>query len=70
MSALMQRRQTVGSCRSAFAPPRVQVAARRRLLRVRADAAEAAPTTSTEKSATYFKPVYDIEKIKTILPHR
>jgi len=43
--------------------------ARQLAVRVRAEATEAA-APAIEKSATYFTPKYDIEKIKTILPHR
>lgn len=67
--ALMQRSHTAGAFRPAQAPLASRPA-RRQQLRVRAEAPVEAKAGGVETSATYFPAVYDIEKIKTILPHR
>ncbi len=65
----MQMTQRVQSGR-AFRPAGLSSrASRRPVLRVRAEATDA-KTAGIETTATYFAPVYDIEQIKTILPHR
>jgi hypothetical protein len=74
MATFTQRSQAA-SCRGAFQPARVvSRPVRRAGLRVRADATQVqvpeAKAPAVETTASYFTPLYDIEKIKTILPHR